>query len=135
MSDSGDDSISSGLGDGTVSDTLIRWGLTVDVIGSYCGILDEGILNIPESDPMIYTAVKTHFDLAVSNNWEINLTDPARYIQDHSEYDPKWKYVIQDCRFGGMDRFDVLTLEYWENLASLVVEDGIIAVVSRSRVS
>ena len=96
-------------------------------------------MNTLELDPVVYKAAKDYFDFTLPNaDSTINLIDGATYISELARMNreaegelQKWDYVVHDCFTGGAVPSEVFTVDFWEELSELLVDDGIVAVVSR----
>ncbi|ODO09808.1 hypothetical protein I350_02025 [Cryptococcus amylolentus CBS 6273] len=121
-----------GLGVGISAQGFLRRGMDVDVV---------------EIDPEVYRAATTYFDLSESRLSSSIMMDGATFISEAAalarvnvsdpdtdaetlaamELVPRWNYVVQDCFTGGAVPGEMFTVEFWEELSELLVEDGIVA--------
>ncbi|WVQ72461.1 hypothetical protein IAR50_002013 [Cryptococcus sp. DSM 104548] len=119
-----------GLGVGISAQGFLRRGMDVDVV---------------EIDPEVYRAATTYFDLSGSRLSSSIMMDGATFVSEAAalarvnvsdpitdaetlaavELVPKWNYVVQDCFTGGAVPGEMFTVEFWEDLSELLVEDGI----------
>ena len=84
-----------------------------------------------ELDPAVYQAAVTYFNFSAPASSTIHLMDGATYIHELARSAPKWDFVIHDCFTGGQIPVHLFSKEFWTDLAGLMEEDGIVAVVSR----
>ena len=84
----------------------------------------------------MYRAAVDFFDLRVSEYSTVNLVDGAEYVRNLANLsrsdqleELKWSYVIQDCFTGGAVPVDLFTLDFWLDVADIVENDGIVAIV------
>ena len=118
----------SGLGVGISAAALSRRGYAIDVV---------------EIDPTVYRTAKYYFDFRLSSVPDldtINIMPAQDYITDMAAWNAqgiergeggiqKWSYVIHDCFSAGRLPHQVYTREFWIDLAGLVEDDGVVAVV------
>lgn len=82
-----------------------------------------------ELDPAVYIAATEHFNLSLSETSMISLIEGATYIQQLAGTGKRWTYVVQQCFTGGEVPQELFSKEFWEDLAGLMQDDGIVAVV------
>lgn len=107
----------SGLGIGTSADALIRHGVQTDIV---------------ELDPVVYKFAKDYFSL--SPNHTAYIEDAVGFVERERaapvENRKKYEYIIHDVFTGGAVPAELFTTEMFEGLKELLVEDGVIAIVS-----
>lgn len=92
-----------------------------------------------EIDPAVYHYAREYFDLAKTHAvfledaraWTRNL---AAEIERESDTDVRvlkqFDYVVHDCFSGGSVPQHIFTLEFWNDLKSVMTSSGVLAVVS-----
>ncbi|OCF36814.1 hypothetical protein I316_01410 [Kwoniella heveanensis BCC8398] len=140
-----------GLGAGIAASSFAKREMYVDVV---------------EIDPAVYLAAQKHFELPHDHLASTNILDGASFLsqladmkrnimlslndtdEDNNESEtaaaqldmiPTWDIVVQDCFTGGSVPGEMFTLEFWNDTAELMKEDGIMAMnfagVLKSRAS
>lgn len=115
----------SGLGAGISATSFARQNIDVTVI---------------EIDPAVYNASRQYFGLPDLGSDRVFLED-ARVVvaekrrsaqeYEHSNAD-KYDYVVHDCFSGGGVPAHLFTLQFWEDLKTIMNPEGVVAVVSPS---
>lgn len=93
---------------------------------------------VVEIDPVVYKFARQYFELSEPD--EVYLEDARQWVhgralaQASNELapQPKFDFVVHDCFSGGGVPGHIFTREFWEELKTLVHEDGIVAVVRTS---
>jgi len=116
--------LSRGLGAGISASALIKHNLSTTVI---------------EIDPAVYEAAIKYFGMPVLGPGHIFLEDARSWIQRHHaevirtqserHQEDLYDIVIHDCFSGGGVPEHIFTVEFWEELKSIMHPDGLVAVV------
>ena len=113
----------SGLGAGIAATSFARQNIDVAVI---------------EIDPAVYDASRQYFGLPDLDSDRIFLEDARVVVAEKrrsalengiSSAD-KYDYVVHDCFSGGGVPAHLFTLEFWEDLKTIMNPEGVVAVVS-----
>ena len=99
---------------------------------------------IVEIDPAVYDAARCFFGLKDPGPGHVFLEDARGWVAERRTAieagnaaidvgDDKVFYdiVVHDCFSGGSVPKHVFTMEFWDDLKSVMHEDGVVAVVSR----
>lgn len=113
----------SGLGAGIAASSFARQNIDVTVV---------------EIDPAVYNASRQYFGLPELDSGRVHLEDARVVVADKrrsalqygiSDAD-KYDYVVHDCFSGGGVPAHLFTLEFWEDLKTIMKPEGVVAVVS-----
>lgn len=89
---------------------------------------------IVEIDPAVYSAARTYFGLPDPGEGKVFLEDARGWVIKRRDSIETVKegldIVIHDCFSGGGVPAHLFTLEFWEELKSVIKPDGIVAIVS-----
>ena len=113
----------SGLGAGIAATSFARQNIDVAVI---------------EIDPAVYDASRQYFGLPDLDSDRIFLEDARVVIAEKRRLAVengissagKYDYVVHDCFSGGGVPAHLFTLEFWEDLKTIMNPEGVVAVVS-----
>jgi spermidine synthase len=119
---------SSGLGAGNAATALKQHSASVTVV---------------EIDPAVYDAATQYFGLPVLEPEYIFLEDARTWVRrqrstvealnGRQRDEALFDIVVHDCFSGGGVPRHVFTVEFWQDLKTIVQPDGVIAVVKASR--
>lgn len=106
---------SSGLGVGTTPAALIKHGIDTTIV---------------EIDPVVHKLATQYFNLP--SNHVAAIEDATKFVKraQQSSSTHKYDYIIHDVFTGGAEPAELFTLEFLNNLSSLLKDDGVIAIVS-----
>lgn len=92
---------------------------------------------IVEIDPAVYTAARQYFGLPDPGEGNIFLEDARGWVaqRGRSTSSKPFDIVIHDCFSGGGVPEHIFTVEFWEDLKGILSPEGVVAVVSVSRIS
>jgi len=109
----------SGLGIGTTPAALVAHGIDTTVV---------------ELDPVVYKFASQYFQLP-SNHTAV-IEDAVTYTsrQAADEAAPRFDYIIHDVFTGGAEPIPLFTLEFLQNLHTLLKPNGVIAIVCSPKV-
>jgi spermidine synthase len=103
---------SSGLGAGTAPKAFIQHGINVTVV---------------ELDPKVHEYAEKYFNLPEDHN--IVIADAVSWVSPYAKAKPEsFDYIIHDVFTGGAEPTNLFTLEFIEDLAALLKEEGVIAI-------
>ena len=80
---------------------------------------------IVELDPLIHRYATKYFDLPI--NHTPVLQDAVGWVRDAAQQTQKYDYIIHDVFTGGAEPLPLFTTSFLQNLASLLTDDGVIA--------
>lgn len=105
----------SGLGVGTTPSALVAHGIDTTVV---------------EIDPVVHAFAQKYFHLQ-ENNPPV-LTDAARYTKKlaNDTEGVRFDYIVHDVFTGGAEPVELFTLEFLQQLHTLLKPNGAIAIVS-----
>lgn len=118
--------ISRGLGAGISADAFIRHGISTTIV---------------EIDPAVYDAAREYFGLAYPGDNHVFLEDARNWVykrrtamqSDEEENLATFDIVIHDCFSGGGLPEHLFSVEFWNDLKSIMKPDGVVAVVRPNR--
>ena len=104
-----------GLGVGTTPKSLIAHGINTTVI---------------ELDPFVHYFAGTYFDFPM--NHSIVIGDAVQVVGSWAQHGhpDRYDYIIHDVFTGGVEPAELFTYEFLKNLASLLKDDGVVAIIS-----
>lgn len=102
----------SGLGIGTTPSALMAHGINTTVV---------------EIDPAVHDFATKYFSLASQHTAVIR--DAVAYASETAQTSKKFNYIIHDVFTGGAEPVDLFTLEFLQDLKSMLAPDGVIAIV------
>ncbi len=107
--------VRSGLGIGTTPSALVAHGIDTTIV---------------EIDPVVHAFAKKYFDLRENN--EPVLADAARYTKKLADdaAGARFDYIVHDVFTGGAEPVDLFTLEFLQQLHTLLKPHGAIAIAS-----
>ncbi|KAI9737638.1 MAG: hypothetical protein M1818_005642 [Claussenomyces sp. TS43310] len=110
--DSGAHALVIGLGVGTTPGALVTHGINTTVV---------------EIDPIVHDYAMKYFSLPHNHT---PIIENAVTYMDHlaGSTQPKYDYIVHDVFTGGAEPVDLFTLEFLENLRSVLKADGVIAI-------
>lgn len=116
--------ISRGLGAGISADAFIRHGISTTIV---------------EIDPAVYDAARTYFGLEYPGDDHVFLEDARNWVykrrvamQSNDEKSlAKFDIVVHDCFSGGGVPEHLYSVEFWNDLKSIMKPEGVVAVVSQ----
>jgi spermidine synthase len=93
-----------------------------------------------EIDPAVYNASRQYFGLPDLGSDRVFLQDARVVVSEKrravlqygSANAEKYDYVVHDCFSGGGVPAHLFTLQFWDDLKTIMNPDGVVAVVSRS---
>ncbi|KAF2464320.1 S-adenosyl-L-methionine-dependent methyltransferase [Lindgomyces ingoldianus] len=101
-----------GLGIGTAPNALMSHGINTTIV---------------ELDPVVHHYASKFFNL--SPNHTAVIDDAVAYVHEKSKTNPNsFNYIIHDVFTGGAEPVYLFTQEFFKGLASLLKEDGIVAI-------
>lgn len=104
----------SGLGIGTTPSALVSHGIKTTVV---------------EIDPAVYEFAQKHFQL--KENQPAVIEDAVKYTtRAANETKEVYDYIVHDVFTGGAEPVNLFTLEFFQNLYTLLKPDGVIVIVS-----
>lgn len=107
------DFIISGLGIGTTPAALMAHGINTTII---------------EIDPIVHDFAVKYFDLPRGHKAVIE--DAVSYASRLAATNEKYDYIVHDVFTGGAEPVDLFTLEFLQDLHSILKPGGVIAIVS-----
>ncbi len=107
----------SGLGAGISATSFARQNIDITVV---------------EIDPAVYNASRQYFGLPDLDSGRVYLEDARVVVAEkrRSAIQSKYDYVVHDCFSGGGVPPHLYTLQFWEDLKSIMNPEGVVAVVS-----
>lgn len=106
----------SGLGIGTTPSALVSHGIDTTVV---------------EIDPVVYEFAQKYFELRENNPAVVE--DAVKYTaRAANETKEVYDYIVHDVFTGGAEPVDLFTLEFFQNLYTLLKPDGVVAIVRTS---
>lgn len=103
----------SGLGIGTMPAALIAHGIDTTIV---------------EIDPVVYDFATRYFDLPQTHTAVIS--DAVTYASRLAESGQQFDYIVHDVFTGGSEPVNLFTLEFLQDLHSLLKPGGVIALAS-----
>ena len=87
-------------------------------------------VHLVEIDPMVYQYAKEFFGLLP--NHTAHITDAVQFVKKEAavEKPTQYQYIIHDVFTGGAAPSSLLTTDMMEDMKKLMVDDGVIAIVS-----
>jgi spermidine synthase len=89
---------------------------------------------IVEIDPAVYYAARRYFGMPEPGPGHIFLEDARLWVERRRKTlttnDAPFDIIVHDCFSGGSVPGHLFTIEFWENLKSLMHEEGVLAIVS-----
>ena len=90
-----------------------------------------------EIDPAVYEAARTYFGLEYPGDDHVFLEDARNWVDKRSvamqssgeKRPPTFDIVIHDCFSGGGVPQHLFSVEFWNDLRSIMSPDGVVAVV------
>jgi len=104
----------SGLGIGTTPAAFITHGIQTTIV---------------EIDPVVFEYATKYF--ALPPNHKPVIDDAVSYASALAKSDEKYDYVVHDVFTGGAEPVDLFTLEFLQDLHSVLKPGGVIAIVSQ----
>jgi spermidine synthase len=115
----------SGLGTGISANAFARHGIATTIV---------------EIDPAVYDAARQYFGLSDPGNNNVFLQDARGWVRSRRAMveaeDPssiKYDVVVHDCFSGGGVPEHLFSIEFWNDLKTIMSPEGVIAVVSSLR--
>lgn len=105
----------SGLGTGISATAFNRHGISTTIV---------------EIDPAVYDAARRYFGLPDPGAGRIFLEDARNWVSRRERTAALFDFVVHDCFSGGGVPEHIYTLEFWNNLSTLVEPGGTVVVVS-----
>lgn len=82
-----------------------------------------------EIDPVVYEFAQTHFQL--KENRPAIIEDAVKYTTRAANKTKEvYDYIVHDVFTGGAEPVNLFTLEFFQNLYTLLKPDGVIVIVS-----
>jgi spermidine synthase len=103
----------SGLGVGTTPAALMAHGIETTIV---------------EIDPVVHDFATKYFSLPPGHKAVI--ADAVSYASELARSEGKYDYVVHDVFTGGAEPVDLFTLEFIQDLHSILKSGGVIAIVS-----
>ncbi|KAJ5397601.1 Spermine/spermidine synthase family protein [Penicillium cosmopolitanum] len=102
-----------GLGIGTTPAALMKHGIDTTIV---------------ELDPVVHKFATKYFNLQDKHN--VAIEDATKFVarQQKSIPHPQYDYIVHDVFTGGAEPAELFTIQFLENLKSLLKEDGAIAI-------
>lgn len=107
------ETINSGLGVGTTPSALIKHGIDTTIV---------------EIDPVVYKFATEYFNLP--SNHLAAIEDATKFVKRSQASSVRYDYIVHDVFTGGAEPAELFTVEFLGNLATLLKDDGVIAIVS-----
>jgi len=111
----------SGLGSGISATAFQRHGISTTIV---------------EIDPAVYTAARTYFGLSDPGPEKVFLEDARGWVSkrraevEQGKTSTLYDIVVHDCFSGGGVPEHIFTLQFWNDLKTIMLPDGILVVVS-----
>jgi spermidine synthase len=102
----------SGLGIGTTPAAFITHGISTTIV---------------EIDPVVHEFATKYF--ALPPNHTPIIADAVSYASSLAKTDEKYDYIVHDVFTGGAEPVDLFTLEFLQDLHSILKPGGVIAIV------
>lgn len=105
----------SGLGIGTTPAALMKHGIDTTIV---------------ELDPVVHKFATKYFNLP--SNHHAAIEDATKFVKRSLKLNvvPQYDYIVHDVFTGGAEPAELFTVEFLNDLKSLLKEDGAIAIVS-----
>ncbi|KAG6335107.1 hypothetical protein ID866_3976 [Astraeus odoratus] len=108
-----------GVGAGIVADALARHGVSTTLI---------------EIDPAVYTAARKYFGLKHPGDDKVFLEDARGWLRGYSGNQlafptSKFDIVVHDCFSGGGLPKHLFSIEFWDELKTVMTPNGVVAIV------
>jgi len=118
--------ISRGLGAGVSADAFVRHGISTTIV---------------EIDPAVYDAARKYFGLGYPGDDHVFLEDARRWVykrraamqSDDQKCLSTFDFIIHDCFSGGGVPQHLFSVEFWNDLKSIMKPHGVVAVVRQTR--
>ena len=113
--------LQSGLGTGISATAFRRHGISTTIV---------------EIDPAVYDAARTYFGFPDPGPGKVFLEDARSWVATRraslraTSTEPPFDFVIHDCFSGGGVPEHIFTLEFWEDLKTIIHPEGVVVVVS-----
>lgn len=109
----------SGLGAGISADAFVRQEINTTIV---------------EIDPAVYDAARKYFGLVYPGDDHVFLEDARNWVHKRraamqSENSSTFDIVVHDCFSGGGVPQHLFSVEFWNDLKSIMKPDGVVAVV------
>ncbi len=85
---------------------------------------------IVEIDLIVYEYALKYFALPPSH--KVVIKDAVSYAAELAQTEEKYDYVVHDVFTGGAEPVDLFTLEFLQDLNSILKPGGVIAIVSKT---
>ncbi|KAG9317383.1 S-adenosyl-L-methionine-dependent methyltransferase [Chiua virens] len=110
-----------GLGTGISADAFMRHGISTTIV---------------EIDPAVYDAARKHFGLQYPGDGHVFLEDARHWVykkraamqSDNGQTFLGYDIVVHDCFSGGGVPQHLFSVEFWNDLKSIIKPDGVVAV-------
>lgn len=117
--------ISRGLGAGISADALVQHGISTTIV---------------EIDPAVYNAARKYFGFEYPGDDHIFLEDARNWVYKRrivmqsadKKSPPAFDIVVHDCFSGGGVPQHLFSVEFWNDLKSIMRPDGVVAVVRQN---
>lgn len=114
-----------GLGAGISADAFVRHGISTTIV---------------EIDPAVYDAARTYFGLEYPGDDRVFFEDARNWVykrraamqSDNEKHLPAFDIVVHDCFSGGGVPQHLFSVEFWNDLKSIMEPDGVVAVVRQN---
>lgn len=102
-----------GLGIGTTPAAFVKHGIKTTIV---------------EIDPVVHKFATKYF--ALPPNHTAVIADAVSYASEQAKSGAKYDYVVHDVFTGGAEPVELFTLEFLQDLNSILKPGGVIAIVS-----
>jgi spermidine synthase len=86
---------------------------------------------IVEVDPAVYNAARRYFGVPDPGPGRVFLEDARSWVSRREKTGALFDFVVHDCFSGGGVPEHIYTLEFWNDLNTLVEPEGTVVVVGR----
>lgn len=85
---------------------------------------------IVEIDPVVYDFAQKYFAFALPPGHTAVIADAVTYASQLAKTEQRFDYIVHDVFTGGAEPVDLFTLEFIQDLHSILKPGGVIAIVS-----